>query len=181
MKRVAEKLVGMIADGLGTVDERDLARFDAMTALAQKIFIFGAGRSGLIGKFFGMRLMHTGKTVHIVGETCTPKIDEDSLLILISGSGETCSAVTICGKARAAGARIVLFTSKTQSRLGLLADLVITVPTPAQKNYEEVNIAPMGTVFETTTLIMLESFLGYKIVEEGIAERELRYRHTNLE
>ncbi|MFH1006796.1 MAG: 6-phospho-3-hexuloisomerase, partial [Candidatus Latescibacterota bacterium] len=39
---------------------------------ARTIFVAGAGRSGLAMKTFGMRLMHLGLDVHVVGETITP-------------------------------------------------------------------------------------------------------------
>ena len=41
---------------------------------AKRIFVSGAGRSGLIGRFFAMRLMHSGYDVSVVGEIVTPSI-----------------------------------------------------------------------------------------------------------
>ncbi len=35
----------------------------------ERIFVMGAGRSGLVGKAFAMRLMHLGFSVYVVGET----------------------------------------------------------------------------------------------------------------
>ena len=54
-----------------------------------RVFITGAGRSGLVGRFFVMRLVHLGKSAFVVGETTTPAINEGDLLIAISGSGNT--------------------------------------------------------------------------------------------
>ena len=54
---------------------------------APRIFVAGAGRSGLCMRAFGMRLMHLEKTVYVVGETTTPGIAVKDLLILGSGSG----------------------------------------------------------------------------------------------
>lgn len=41
---------------------------------ADSIFIMGAGRSGLVGKAFAMRLMHLGFTSYVVGESTTPAV-----------------------------------------------------------------------------------------------------------
>ena len=35
----------------------------------KKLLVVGAGRSGLIGKAFAMRLMHLGINVYVMGET----------------------------------------------------------------------------------------------------------------
>ncbi|MGZ4892148.1 MAG: SIS domain-containing protein, partial [Halobacteriota archaeon] len=55
----------------------------------KRLFVMGAGRSGLVVKGFAMRLMHLGFNVYVVGETVTPAVETDDLLIVISGSGET--------------------------------------------------------------------------------------------
>ena len=49
---------------------------------AKKIFVFGVGRSGYIGRCFAMRLMHLGFKSYFVGETSTPSYEKDDLLIL---------------------------------------------------------------------------------------------------
>ena len=38
---------------------------------SKKIFVAGAGRSGLMGKSFVMRMMHIGIDAYVVGETLT--------------------------------------------------------------------------------------------------------------
>ncbi|WP_457753951.1 3-hexulose-6-phosphate synthase, partial [Thermococcus sp.] len=78
--------IGHVADALRLEEVRGM--IDAMIG-ANKIFIYGAGRSGLVGKAFAMRLMHLDFNVYVVGETITPAFEEGDLLIAISGSGET--------------------------------------------------------------------------------------------
>ncbi|HID41529.1 MAG TPA: 6-phospho-3-hexuloisomerase, partial [Pyrodictium sp.] len=39
-----------------------------------KVLVMGAGRSGLVGRAFAMRLMHLGFNVYVLGETITPSI-----------------------------------------------------------------------------------------------------------
>ena len=38
----------------------------------RKTLVLGAGRSGLVGKAFAMRLMHVGIDVYIMGDTIPP-------------------------------------------------------------------------------------------------------------
>ncbi len=60
----------------------------------KKTLIVGAGRSGLVGKAFAMRLMHLGFDVYVLGETITPSIGEGDLVIVISGSGSGALSTT---------------------------------------------------------------------------------------
>ena len=52
---------------------------------SKSIFIFGAGRSGLVGRAFAMRLMHLGKRVFFIGETTTPAVKKGDILFFVSG------------------------------------------------------------------------------------------------
>jgi 6-phospho-3-hexuloisomerase len=62
-----------------------------------QVFVMGAGRSGLVAKAFAMRLMHLGLSVYVVGETTTPAVLPQDIVIAISGSGET-RTITDLGK-----------------------------------------------------------------------------------
>ena len=48
---------------------------------AQNIFVYGTGRSGLMLKAFAMRLMQMNYSVYVIGETITPAIKKEDLLI----------------------------------------------------------------------------------------------------
>ena len=39
-----------------------------------KVLVMGAGRSGLVGKAFAMRLLHLGFNSYVLGETIVPSI-----------------------------------------------------------------------------------------------------------
>jgi len=146
---------------------------------AKRIFVSGAGRSGLITRFFAMRLMHSGYDVSVVGEIVTPSIKEGDLLIIISGSGETEQLIAFTKKAKAIGAKIMLISAKSESTIGDLADVTLQIGRDEQ--YGKVRGMPMGTVFELSTLLFLEATVSHLIHEKGIAEEEMRSRHANLE
>lgn len=146
---------------------------------ANRIFVSGAGRSGLIGRFFAMRLMHSGYETYMVGEIVTPSIKAGDLLIIISGSGETQQLISFTQKAREIGASVMLISAKANSTIGDLSDGVFQIGQPEQ--YEKTIGMPMGTVFELSTLSFLEAMISHIIHEKGIAEEEMRSRHANLE
>lgn len=62
---------------------------------ANRVFVAGAGRSGMMARCFAMRLMHMGITAYMVGEVVTPSIAAGDLLVIASGSGETASLVSM--------------------------------------------------------------------------------------
>ncbi len=164
---------------LSATDDAHARRLTRMLDSAAGIFVSGAGRSGLIGKFFAMRLMHSGYNVSVVGEIITPSIKRGDLLIVISGSGETEQLVAFTKRAREVRADIVLITAKFSSTIGDMADAVFQIGQPDQ--YRKVQGMPMGTVFELSALFFLEALVSHIIHEKGIAEETMRSRHANLE
>jgi len=150
---------------------------------APRIFIAGAGRSGLCIRAVGMRMMQTGKTVFIVGETITPSIQAGDLLLVASGSGRTSTLMVVAEKAKHVGAKILLFTTDPESPIALLADHVVVIPAPslssdAGKDGFE-SIQPMGTLFEQSLLIVCDSIVLRSMKDVDFSE--MRERHANLE
>lgn len=174
-----QMVINKIWSILSATQDENAARLTRLLDRASRIFVSGAGRSGLICRFFAMRLMHSGYDVSVVGEIVTPSIKRGDLLIIISGSGETEQLIAFTKKARQIGADIVLITAKASSTIGEMADAVFQMGTPDQ--YGKVVGMPMGTVFELSTLFFLEALISHVIHEKGIAEEEMRSRHANLE
>lgn len=172
---IFDKISGILA---ATDDSYD-AKLTQLLDSAKRVFVAGAGRSGLVAKFFAMRLMHGGYEVFVVGEIVTPSIREGDLFIVISGSGETETMLAFTKKAKEQGAKIALICTKSSSSLGDLADTTFQIGTP--ELYSKVVGMPMGTTFELSTLFLLEATVSHIIHEKGIAEEEMRTRHANLE
>jgi 6-phospho-3-hexuloisomerase len=172
---ILDKVTGILEATDDSYDEKLTNMLDR----AKRIFIAGAGRSGLIGKFFAMRLVHSGYDVSVVGEIVTPSIKKGDLLIIISGSGETEQLIAFTKKAKEIGSDIMLISAKSSSTIGDLADGVFQIGTP--ELYGKVVGMPMGTVFELSTLLFLESTISHLIHEKGIPEEIMRERHANLE
>jgi len=172
---ILDKITGILEATQEDYDEKLTAMLDA----AGRIFIAGAGRSKLVGNFFAMRLVHGGYNVNVVGEIVTPSIKAGDLLIVISGSGETEQLVAFTKSAKKVGAKIMLISSRASSTIGDMADGVFQIG--REDLYGKVVGMPMGTVFELSTLLFLESTISHIIHEKGIPEEIMRERHANLE
>ena len=94
-----------------SLNEKEIVTFISSMQESNKIFIYGAGRSGLVAKAFAMRLMHLGFDIYVIGEIITPAIAKNDLLITISGSGETTSVVAAAEIAKRANAKVILITT----------------------------------------------------------------------
>lgn len=158
----------------------------------RRIFVVGAGRSGLVAKAFAMRLMHMGFDVYVVGETIMPPIRKGDLLLAVSGSGRTKTVVAVAEAAKSVGARVIALTTYPDSPLGKVADIVVRIPGRTKLAIEEdylirqvrghhEPLAPLGTLFEVTTMIFLDGVIAELMSTLGITEEEMRERHTNIE
>ena len=140
-----------------------------------RIFVYGAGRSGLMLKAFAMRLAQAGRTVYAVGEVVTPAIEAEDILILASASGETASVIRSAQTARTIGVSVFAITARTDSTLASLSDTVVHIPSPTKDNADESSI--MGTLFEEALLL----FCDAATEKLGVDAKQMRARHANLE
>ena len=174
-----DKILDKIDSVLSATNDDYYEQLTSMLDNANRIFVAGAGRSGLVGRFFAMRLVHSGYDTSMVGEVVTPSINAGDLLVVISGSGETEQLIAFTKKAKSMGARILLICSKATSTIGDMADAVFQIGRSDQ--YGKVLGMPMGTIFELSTLSFLEGAISHIIHEKGIPEEIMRIRHANLE
>jgi 6-phospho-3-hexuloisomerase len=149
---------------------------------AERVFVVGAGRTGLALKAAAMRLMHLGLTVFVVGETTTPAIKAGDLLLAGSGSGTTSTIVKAAEKAAAAGAQVVAISTTTDSPLAALATQVIVLPA-AQKQDHGGTISQQyaGSLFEQSVLLLTDAIFQTLWALDGTPAEELWKRHANLE
>ena len=150
---------------------------------SRKIFIYGAGRSGFIGRAFAQRLMHLGLDSVFIGDSITPQFKKDDLLILISGSGETTTPFSIAQKCKKLDGKLVLITSHPQSTIGRLADIIINIKSKSKSDLNENSetLAPYTSLFDITTLALFDSIARVIMDEKQITERDIDMRHATLE
>lgn len=188
----AKEITNKIQQIISSISEEKTEKMIEEIISAHKIFVFGVGRSGLVAQAFAMRLVHLGKTVHFVGEVTTPAISSKDLIIVISGSGTTSSVHNVTEAAKKQGAKIVFLTSKINSPVAELSNIVIEIPL-VQENKETDNyfarqlvsktpeITPMGTLFELTVMIFFDSVIPIIMERMGVSEKNMKEKHSNLE
>ena len=174
-------IVDKITSVLEATDDSLIDDFIPYLDRANRIFVTGAGRSGLVSKFFAMRLMHTGHTVFMVGETTTTAILSGDLFIVISGSGATETLLPLMKRAKDIGSEVIAISMKKKSPMAEIADQVFALGTGNEYSLVTTQGMPMGTVFELSALIFLESIIARIVHENGITEEQMRAIHANLE
>ncbi|HID05433.1 MAG TPA: 6-phospho-3-hexuloisomerase [Aigarchaeota archaeon] len=158
----------------------------------RKVLVMGAGRSGLVGRAFAMRLLHLGFNSYVLGDTIVPSVRKGDLVVAISGSGRTQLIVTAAETAKKVGATVAALTTYPDSPLGRLADVVVVVPgrtkTSKMDDYFARQIlgiheplAPLGTLFEDTTLVFLDGVVYALMLRLGINEEYMKNVHANIE
>lgn len=175
-----------------SVSPDEILKMTNMIEDVDNIFIMGLGRSGLVARAFAMRLMHLGLSVYVVGETTTPAITDKDCLIAISGSGETSYIISTTGIAKNIGSKLIAITSYPDSTLAKRSDIVVQLkgrtkiddePNYARRQISGLHqsLSPMGTIFEISALIFLDSVIAQMMDDLGQTEKDLKARHTVLE
>jgi len=197
VKSSSSALLSLVSKNLSDVSENEVNRCIELilSRRDRKIFIMGAGRSGLVGRAFALRLLHLGYEVHVLGETLTPSLSKDDLVIAISGSGSTRLVITAVEAAKHVGATIIGITSYPDSSLGKLADFILQVkgrviPTTEANGRDyfarqilglHEPLAPLGTLFEDTCMILLDAMIPILMNKLNLSEVDLGRRHANIE
>ena len=145
-------------------------------AAHERIFVYGAGRSGLMLRALAMRLMQLGKTVYVVGETITPSIQKGDLLIVASASGTTHSVCHYAAESTKMQADLLIITAEKESELACIAPPDVIIPAPTKHNLA-VSGQLMGSLFEQMILLFSDA------VTMALAEERetLSRNHANLE
>lgn len=190
MKLMAQKIQS-IAESIA---DEEVEGFSKAILSANRVYVMGAGRSGLVAKAFAMRLMHLGFTSFVVGETITPAIEKNDMLIAFSGSGNTRSIADVAQTAKGLGATVGLITSNKESTIGQIADTIVVIEsqrdavTDESHEYdirqmmgEHRSFAPLGTIFETTSMVFSDALVSHLMEITETSEGELKKRHTNIE
>lgn len=191
------EIAKFVEKAAGEIDRGDVERLINLLVSvygdpSRKILVMGAGRSGLVGRAFAMRLLHLGYNSYVLGDTIVPSVSDKDVVIAISGSGKTKLIVTAAEAAKNVGATVVAITTYPDSPLGKLADLVVRVP--GRTKHSKLDdyfarqilgihepLAPLGTLFEDTTLIFLDGVVYALMKRLRVSEDEMRNRHANIE
>ncbi len=172
--------------------ERFISALEKAYYSRRKVLVMGAGRSGLVGRAFAMRLLHMGFNAYVLGDTIVPSVERGDVVVAISGSGRTKLIVTAAETAKQVGATVIAVTTYPESPLGRLADIVVKVPGRAKTSKMDdyfarqilgvhEPLAPLGTLFEDTALVFLDGVIYSLMILMGVSEDQMRRRHANIE
>jgi len=171
-----------LSDTLAQVSEAQAnAAIHAILA-APRVFVTGAGRSGLALKMAAMRLMHLGLTVHVAGEITTPAIASGDLLIAASGSGTTAGIIHAAEVATKAGANVLAITTAPESPLATFASIVLLIPAATKQDDSATRSEQYaGALFEQSVLLLTDALFQSMWHQRGETAAQLWKRHANLE
>ena len=193
-----QQMAATITKAAGMLDQNQMTTFFQEMLSAKRIYVAGAGRSGFIAKAFGLRLLHLGMDVYVVGETITPAFRSGDTLVVFSGSGETHSMVSISMTAKDLGGKVCLITSSPDSKIGRIANCTVNLGDLTgyyQKDKKTFEIrqltgeyrsvssafAPLGTLFETLALVFSDAVISALMNEKKEEIGQMQARLTNVE
>ncbi|MGC9181583.1 6-phospho-3-hexuloisomerase [Thermogladius sp.] len=195
-RRAMLEIIDYVTKSIEVISDQDKDRLIETLVDAYKrggkVFVTGAGRSGLVIKAFALRLMHLGFQVYVMGETIVPSMRKGDVLIALSGSGRTKSVVSVAEAAKSVGAVIVSITTYLDSPLARLGDVVVLIPGRTKLAREDdyyvrqvmglhEPLTPLGTLFEDTVMIFLDGVIVELMEKLGVSEEDLKERHANVE
>ena len=191
MMRLMASKIRSIANG---ISDQATEKFIRELLNAKRVYVVGAGRSGLVAKAFAMRLMHLGLQAYVVGETITPALNRGDVIVIFSGSGRTNTVADLAETAKQIGGRICLITSNADSRIGKIADSIVIIEQHRDAVTDEAaefevrqmmgdhkSFAPLGTLFETASMIFADAVISRMMEITKTDESALKNRHTNIE
>lgn len=169
-----------VNDILNKVSNDEIEKVKKLFFTSDRIFLYGAGRSGLVAKAFAIRLMHLGFQTFVIGETITAPVQKGDLVIIISGSGETIPAVMTAEIARNLEASVVSITGKKKSDIARFADITLYISASCN-DVERKKFAPLGTLFEASVWILLDGLIADLLKSKKETEEDMRSRHATLQ
>jgi 6-phospho 3-hexuloisomerase len=163
-----------------TVPKEDIEKINKSFFTAKRIFVYVAGRSGLVSKAFAIRLVHLGFQTFVIGETIGAPVKKGDLVCIISGSGETIPAVMTAEIAKNIGAHVLVITADKNSKITRFSDESVILSAECHEQEKKL-LAPLGTLFEASTWIFLDGIIALLMQRKGETEQTMRSRHATLE
>ncbi len=159
-KAIRDTMSGRVTKN-GKIDFPELKWTDADLQAIKKIFIVACGtayHAGMVGKYYIEQLARVPVETDIASEFRyrSPLVDKDTLMIVVSQSGETSDTLAALKEAKRLGARTLAVTNVVSSSIAREADQVLYT-------YAGPEIAVASTKAYTTqimVLLMLSMYMG---------------------
>lgn len=127
---IADRLISTIKDTASLINPSDLNKAIQLITNCHKLYIFGVGHSGEIGKDFSKMLLRIGLIVqaetdpHFQSQMAAMMTNND-LVIGISLSGETKDTYDSLQMAKKSGANIISITNNNLSSIAQISDITL--------------------------------------------------------
>jgi 6-phospho 3-hexuloisomerase len=165
-----------VTASLERIDPHVISRSVEVLSQAPQIFVYGAGRSGIIGRAFAMRLVQAGLRAYVIGESVTPIVKKGDAVFILSGQGESSSSIQTANIVRREGAELIVLTGRSGSKLAHTATHLLVLDFP--EDPARPRIAPLGTLFESASLRLTDALIAELMVARGETETSMRRRHA---
>lgn len=183
IQSVIGAIVKEISFVCSSIDEKQVGILLKAIMKARTIVVCGAGRVGMATRGFSMRLGHLGFNAYALGDSTVPALGKGCLFLVASGSGETQTIYDLVVRAKENGATVALVTGNAASRMGKLADSIVTVQAPSKtkpvKGFKSVQ--PMTTLNEQCLMIFFDALTLRLMQKTGETHDTMWARHSNLE
>ncbi|HDQ16324.1 MAG TPA: SIS domain-containing protein, partial [Bacteroidetes bacterium] len=173
---IQKKIKGILEE----VSDKDIENVKKLFFKSNRIFVYGAGRSGLVAKAFAIRLIHLGYQTFVIGETVSAPVTKGDLVLIVSGSGETIPAVMTAEIAHKLKANVISITAKKKSEIAKYADVTLFISSACNEK-ERKKFAPLGTLFEASVWILLDGIIADLLKSKKETEENMRRRHATLQ
>ena len=181
MESYLELILREVGDAVHKIKREEIQGLAESLMHADRIFVDGAGRSRLAAEGFAMRLTQMGLAGMIVGSPMTTAIRQGDLYLGCSGSAATPALVEHIKRARACGASTALITANCSGEMMRYADKSVVIPVSAKFSSERTSRQPMGSLFEQSLEILLDSLVLQVMEEKKITNEYMIQMHSNLE
>jgi 6-phospho-3-hexuloisomerase len=173
----AQRYIGeRVTASLAQVEPSKIAKAVEILTQAPQIFVYGAGRSGIVGRAFAMRLVQAGLRAYVIGESVTPIVRRGDAVFILSGQGESYSSIQTANIVRREGAELIVLTGRGSSKLAHAASLLLVLDFP--EDPDRPRLAPLGTLFESASLRLTDALIAELVAARGESEASMRSRHA---
>lgn len=133
-----------------------------------------AGRMGYALRAFIMRLCHMGFNAYMIGDTNVPRVNERSIILINSSSGETPSIIQYAQQAKSEKGKIFLTSCATDSTIGLLSDYSIKLPIIESKQL-------MKSPYEQFSMLLYDYIVIKLMSSLNLDPDKVSHNHSILE
>lgn len=177
-----EELAHVLRDEGKRLDWAEVERLVDVLDGARRVLVFGAGRSGSVALAFAQRLTHVGVAAAVVGEAGNARCTEQDVVVVVSGSGATPSAVAIAQQSRAARCgHLCLLTKSPSSPIRSSADIVVTLHGRSKGEGGVATLAPYTAQFDLGVLAVSEVVARMLMDRRGMNDMDIERWRPNVE